>query len=170
MLYEIIKDPAELADKESLIQAHDRFLDRTERMLQLHHQRSHINDGLKHLTDNQLIQKVREAPTQLKRSARSFLKKLKKYGARLHDNGDLDLSQVKEENVKKYLLKNESLVRLTLMQADLEFEYPHKLEKMMVKADIVELANKEEEKLMFTLFAKEAELASRKLLTYEEYF
>jgi hypothetical protein len=32
-------------------------------MLQLHHQTSHINDGLKHLTDNQLIQKVREAPT-----------------------------------------------------------------------------------------------------------
>jgi hypothetical protein len=41
---------------------------------------------------------------------------------------------------------------------------------MMVKADIVELANKEEEKLQFTLFAKEAEKARRKLLTYEEYF
>lgn len=77
---------------------------------------------------------------------------------------------MKEDNVKKYLMKNESLVRLTLMQADLEFEYPHKLEKMMVKADIVELANKEEEKLQFTLFAKEAEKARRKLLTYEEYF
>ena len=41
---------------------------------------------------------------------------------------------------------------------------------MMVKADIVELANKEEEKLQFTLFAKEADKARRKLLTYEEYF
>jgi len=72
--------------------------------------------------------------------------------------------------VKKYLTKNESLVRLTLMQADLEFEYPHKLEKMMVKADIAELADKEEEKLQFALFAQEAEKARRKLLTYEEYF
>lgn len=76
VMYEIIKDPRELADKESLYQTQERFLDRTERLLQLHHQRSHINDGLKHLSDNQLIQKVREAPTQLKRSARSFLRKL----------------------------------------------------------------------------------------------
>ena len=52
VLYEVVKDPAELADRESLTQAHDRFLDRSERMLQLHHQRSHIHDGLKHLTDN----------------------------------------------------------------------------------------------------------------------
>jgi hypothetical protein len=56
------------------------------------------------------------------------------------------------------------------MQADLEFEYPQKLEKMIVKADILELANKEEEKLKFTEFAKEADRARRKLLTYEEYF
>ena len=98
------------------------------------------------------------------------MRKLRKQGARLHDNGDLDLSQVKEANVRKYLMKNESLVRLTLMQADLEFEYPHKLEKMMVKADIVELANKEEEKLQFAVFAEEAGKARRKLLTYEEYF
>lgn len=92
VLYEVIKDPKDLADRESHIQTHDRFLDRTERLLQLHHQRSHINDGLKYLSDNQLIQKVREAPTQLKRSARSFLKKLKKYKVFLDENGDLDLS------------------------------------------------------------------------------
>lgn len=41
---------------------------------------------------------------------------------------------------------------------------------MKVKADILELANKEEEKLKFTEFAKEADKARRKLLTYEEYF
>ena len=33
------------------------------------------------------------------------------------------------------------------MQADLEFEYPQKVEKMLVRADVLELANKEEEKL-----------------------
>lgn len=72
--------------------------------------------------------------------------------------------------MRKYLTQNESLVRLTLMQADLEFEYPHKLEKMIAKADVLELADKEEEKLKFGEFAKEAEKARRKLLTYEEYF
>lgn len=56
------------------------------------------------------------------------------------------------------------------MQADLEFEYPQKLEKMLIRADVVEMANKEEEKLEFAEYAKEAEEARRKILTYEEYF
>lgn len=33
------------------------------------------------------------------------------------------------------------------MQADLEFEYPQKLEKIKAKANVLEMANKEEEKL-----------------------
>lgn len=41
---------------------------------------------------------------------------------------------------------------------------------MLVRADIIEMANKEEEKLSFTEFAKEAEQARKKVLTYEEYF
>lgn len=113
---------------------------------------------------------MREAPTKLKKSAKSFLKKLQKYGVELDDNGDLNLYDVKDDNVKKYLMKNERLVKLTLMQADLEFEYPQKIERMMIKADLLELANKEEEKLKFAAFAKEAEEARKKVLTYEEYF
>jgi hypothetical protein len=113
---------------------------------------------------------VREAPTKLKKNAKSFLRKLEKYGVSLDEDGELDLSAIKEKNVQKFLTENASLAKLTLMQADLEFEYPHKLEKMLVKADVVELANKEEEKLQFAAFAKEAEEARRRVLTYEEYF
>ena len=138
--------------------------------MKLHHQRSHIHDGLKHLSDRELVRKVREAPTKLKKSAKSFLYKLRKYGVQLDDDGELDLSDVRDKNVRKFLTENASLTKLTLMQADLEFEYPQKLEKMLVKADVVELANKEEEKLQFAAFAKEAEEARRRVLTYEEYF
>ena len=60
----------------------------------------------------------------MKRNARAFLKKVQKYGAKLDDYGELDLEDVRDENVKKYLEKNQSLVKMTLMQADLEFEYP----------------------------------------------
>jgi hypothetical protein len=45
------------------------------------------------------------------------------------------------------LKKNDSLVKLTLMQADLEFEYPQKLEKMRIKGDILKLVEEEEAKL-----------------------
>lgn len=99
-----------------------------------------------------------------------MLKKLKKYNAKLDENGELDLSEIEDSNVRKYLEKNEALVKLTLMQADLEFEYPQKMEKMMIRADVIEMANKEEEKLSFAAFAKEAEEARKRVLTYEEYF
>lgn len=66
--------------------------------------------------------------------------------------------------------KNIDMVRLTLMQADLEFEYPQKIEKMMIKADVIEMADKEEEKLKFAEFAAAAEEERKKVLTYEEYF
>lgn len=170
VLYQIIKDPRELADRESLTQTHDRFLDKTQKILQIHHQRSHIHDGLRHLNDNDIVQKVREAPTQLKRKAKSFLKKLRKFGAKLNDEGELDLTDVQEDNVRKYFEKNASLVRLTLMQADLEFEYPQKLEKMKIQADVYQLAVKEDEKLKFADYAKDAAEARKRVLTYEEYF
>ena len=66
----------------------------------------------------------------MKRKAKSFLKKVRKHGARLDEDGELDLADVKEANVRRYLEKHAGLVRLTLMQADLDFEYPHKLERM----------------------------------------
>ena len=51
VLYEVIKDPAELQQRESLFQQHEKFLDRSENIMKIHHQRSHIHDGLRHLSD-----------------------------------------------------------------------------------------------------------------------
>ena len=36
---------------------------------------------------------------------------------------------------------------LALMQADLEFEYPHKLERLLVRSEILEWLDEEEKKL-----------------------
>ena len=58
---------------------------------------------------------MREAPTKLKKSATSFLKKLKKYNVRLDENGEVDYSQVTLPHVLASLKKNEELVKLTLM-------------------------------------------------------
>jgi hypothetical protein len=68
------------------------------------------------------------------------------------------------------LKKNEALVKLTLLQADLEFEYPQKLEKMRSKADILRLVEEEEAKLKSIAHQKEMEEMQKKVLTYEEYF
>jgi hypothetical protein len=60
----------------------------------------------------------------LKRAANSFLKKLNKYNVMLTKTGEIDYSKVTNINVINEVKANESLVKLTLMQADLEFEYP----------------------------------------------
>lgn len=56
------------------------------------------------------------------------------------------------------------------MQADLEFEYPQKLEKMIIKADILKLVEEEEVKLKNIAFQKEYEESLKQILTYEEYY
>ena len=62
------------------------------------------------------------------------------------------------------------MVKLTLMQADLEFEYPQKLEKMLIKADMLKMVEEEEAKLKSIAFQKEFEILAKKVLTYEEYY
>ncbi len=171
VLYEIVNDPqASSKEREGLTSIQEGFIQRTERLLQIFHQRSHIHDGLKNLSDREVILKVREAPTKLKKSAQSLLKKLRRHSIRLDDNGDVDYSGCSNEHVVSELKKNDNLVRLTLMQADLEFEYPQKLEKMRIKGDILKLVEEEEAKLKSIAHQKEMEEMSKKVLTYEEYY
>ena len=92
------------------------------------------------------------------------------------------LSHIKDENIKKFLEKKEALVRTTLMHADLEFEYPQKLERILVQADLLKWLDEEEEKLKNIALEEymEAETQNQadiKLtpgkefyLTYDEYY
>lgn len=93
VLYEIVKDPiAANKEREGLTSIQEGFIDRTERLLQIFHQRSHIHDGLKNLSDKEVMLKVREGPNKLKKAATTLLKKLKKHGVRLNDKGEVDFS------------------------------------------------------------------------------
>jgi pimeloyl-CoA synthetase len=112
-----------------------------------HQVRSQIHDGLKHLSNPEIIQKVVESPTKLKKSAKGFLQLLQKHEVALDENGDPDFSHVKNEQVLAELKKKERLVRITLMMEDMEFEYPQKLERMMIKSNILAWLDDEEEKI-----------------------
>lgn len=109
--------------------------------------RSQIHDGLKHLSNAEILQKVVESPTKLKKSHKGFLQLLHKHGVTLDENGDPDYSDVKNEHVLAELKKKERLVRITLMLEDMEFEYPQKLEKIMIKSNILSWLDDEEEKI-----------------------
>lgn len=84
VLYEIIKDPAARQEKESFSEIQAGFIQRSENLLKIFHQRAHIHDGLKNLSDTEIIRKVRESPTKLKSAAKSFLRKLRKLNVTLN--------------------------------------------------------------------------------------
>ena len=65
----------------------------------------------------------------------------------LDEDANPVLDHIEDHNIRTFLEKKQALVRVTLMQADLEFEYPQKLEKLMVKADLLKWLDEEEEKL-----------------------
>lgn len=75
---------------------------------------------------------MRAAPTKLKKNAKGFLKVLRKYKVTLDSDANPQFDHIEDANIKNFLQKKESLVRTTLLQADLEFEYPQKLEKILV--------------------------------------
>lgn len=90
------------------------------------------------------------------------MKILHKYNVKLDEDANLDLSHITDKNIRQFLEKKESLVRVTLIQADLEFEYPQKLEKMLVKADILRWLDEEEEKLKNIALEEYMETESQK--------
>jgi hypothetical protein len=180
VLYQINKSQKALNQRASLTQLHETFLTRTEKLMRMHQQRAHIHDGLKSLTDMEVIQKVTESPTKLKKQAKSFLAHLRNWNIHLDNNGNIVYSRCKSDQVIKSLQKNETIVRVTLMQADLEFEYPQKLEKMMVRSDMLKWLDEEERKLE-DLVLKPVYISDNQanlppmetdgpVLTYEDYY
>ena len=49
---------------------------------------------------------------------------LRKYNVTLDEDANPVYDDVQDPNIVKYLKGKENLVKVTLMQADLEFEYP----------------------------------------------
>jgi len=67
------------------------------------------------------------------------------------------------------------LIKVALMHKDLEFEYPHKLEKIKVKNDILMWLDEEEEKLRQQVFQLEKDANKKNdridnLMTYDKYY
>ena len=79
--------------------------------------------------------KIRDAPTRVKKGFKQFVNKLVRLGVSLDENGNADFSNVKSDKVIKELTENITLVKLALMEKDLEFEYPHKLGKILTPMD-----------------------------------
>jgi len=60
----------------------------------------------------------------LKANAKGFLKVLRKYNVTLDEDANPVYDQIKDPKIIKFLKTKDNLVKVTLMSADLEFEYP----------------------------------------------
>lgn len=185
VLYKIVKDPVATNQREALGQIQSGFIERAERLLRQHQQRSQIHDGLKHLTNQEIINKVTESPVKLKRRAKALLISLRKNNVELNFNGEINYDAIKNEHVERVCRKQEALVKVTLMQADLEFEYPQKMEKLLVKSDLLKWLDEEEDKLrrnasegafilnqntLPTELANQLDLSKERVLTVDDYY
>ena len=52
------------------------------------------------------------------------MKVLRKYNVTLDEDANPVLDHIEDQNIRTFLQKKQALVRVTLIQADLEFEYP----------------------------------------------
>ena len=111
---------------------------------------------------------------------------LKKNNVRLTSKGEIDYGKI-EPQIQHVVKKQEQLVKLVLMQQDLEFEYPHKFERIKVRADLLKWLDEEEERVKRNLeegagilqldedalsgkVAKTVDLMAGYVLSYEDYY
>ena len=125
---------------------------------------------------------MREGPNKLKKKALGFLGVLNKYDVTLDEEANPVLDHIKDKNIRKFLQRKEKLVRTTLMQADLQFEYPQKLERILVQSDLLRWLDEEEEKLKNIALEEYMDAETKKqadikltpgkdfYLTYDEYY
>lgn len=132
-------------------------------------QRAAVNDGLAGLSDIEIHHKARDVPTKIKAHLRQLNLWLKKQGVVLNQNGDLDFSNCENpKQVEAVYKKNPTIAWIALMLRDLEYEYPMKLERLELKANLLELIEEEEWKFLDTNIKEKVAEIKRKELIYED--
>lgn len=89
-MYKLVKDPSQVEKRESMYKIQEGFITRSENLLRQHQQRSHIHDGLKNLSNQEVIEKITESPNKLKHRAKNLLNFLRKNDIRLTFDGEVD--------------------------------------------------------------------------------
>jgi hypothetical protein len=106
-------------------------------MFNMYYERAATLDRLSGLTSSEIMQSVAARPTKSKRESKDLLTKLRKYNITLDAKGDVDYSGCPYPHVVKKLQQN-PLVKIALLQDDLQYEFPHKEVQMELARKIRE--------------------------------
>jgi hypothetical protein len=99
---------------------HKDFEMRASRVLDTYYRDIYARDCLGYLTDEQVYRTIKNSPKRAKRAAAGLLKQLKKHGICLAEDGSVDYSACKNQNIKNKFMKN-PLIRSVLLEEDLNF-------------------------------------------------
>jgi len=110
-----VKDPAQVNVKETARELHQDFVQRSQRMLQIHKERASVHDGLKNLSDKELMRRVRDGPNKLKKYHKEAIIKLEKCGVKLNDNGGIAWKAIPHKSVHQNINENEIFIKTVLM-------------------------------------------------------
>jgi len=72
VLYDVVHTKKDVIEKESVRDTFKEFIWRSERLLDVHMQRAAVNDGLAGLSDREILYKVREVPTKIKKHLKNL--------------------------------------------------------------------------------------------------
>ena len=100
------------------------FMDRTKNMFDQYYERAAVQDRLSGLTDQQISSFILDSPSKIKKRSDKLLKLLKKHDIKLNEDGSVYFGNCPSHLQKK--LEQEPLVKITLMEKDLQFEFPHR--------------------------------------------
>ncbi len=129
------------------------FIKNTKNMFNQYYERAAALDKLSGLSDREIMDAVVTTPTRIKKQAKQLLKQLEKHNIKLDATGEVDFSGCREPNVIKKLRDN-PLVKVVLMQSDLQFEFAHREHQM-------EAARKAKEEYAYVKGVREAEERQR---------
>lgn len=129
-----LENPETAQERKQVI---DEFIENTQNMFNMYYERAATLDRLSGLKSNEIMQVVAPRPKKLKKESKELLTKLKKYNITLDAKGDVDYSGCPYPHVVKKLQQN-PLVKIALLQEDLEYEFPHKEVQMELARKIRE--------------------------------
>ncbi len=85
-----------------------------------------MRDKFETINSTDSIRFLWNIPSKLEKIFKPINKFLTKHGLILSDLGELDLTYIHDENIKKKILKDYDLFKYSLMLKDLDYGYPHR--------------------------------------------
>jgi hypothetical protein len=82
------------------------FIAKAEHLVEVHKEKANKFDGLQGLSDSMILWSARDAYRHLKKHSGQILSELEEMGVKLKENGELDESAVKSEDLREALKKN----------------------------------------------------------------